>query len=135
MNRYTRIEGASFGQTELPLVMSIKLARHCPPLPAGSDHEFFATSMQLGRPLITAEVRMRDTAVAESLSLGQVATLSFSVGGTQQEQPGRSVQLEGAVLHSVELSYEQATMACAVLRFVVAAPDGNQDPLIAEDSQ
>jgi hypothetical protein len=135
MNRYTRIEDAAFGQTALPLVMSIKLTRHCAPLPAGGDDEFFATSVQLGRPLIAAEVRMRDTSVAESLALGQAATLSFRVCGTRKEQPGRSIQLQGAVLHSAELAYEQAAMACAVLRFVAAAPDGNQDPVESEDTQ
>ena len=135
MNRYTRVENVSFGSTELPLVLSVKLARHCQPLPAGGDDEFFATSVQLGRPLITAEVRLRDTAAAESLSLGQIATLAFRVGGASSGQAGRNVQLEGAVLHSMELAYEQATMACAVLRFAAAAPHGNQDPLIAEDSQ
>ena len=135
MNRYTRVENVSFGQTQLPLVLSVKLARHCQPLPAGGDNEFFATSVQLGRPLISAEVRLRDTAAAESLSLGQVATLAFSVGGASSGQAGRSVQLAGAVLHSMDLTYEQAAMACAVLRFVAAAPQGNQDPLTAEDSK
>jgi hypothetical protein len=135
MNRYTRVENVSFGQAQLPLVLSVKLTRQCQPLPAGGDSDFFATSVQLGRPLISAEVRLRDTAAAESLALGQIATLTFSVGGASSGQAGRSIQLQGAVLHSMELTYEQAAMACAVLRFVAAAPQGNQDPVIAEDSQ
>jgi hypothetical protein len=135
MNRYTRVENVSFGSAELPLVLSVKLTRHCQPLPAGSDDEFFATSVQLGRPLISAEVRLRDTAAAEALPLGQIGTLAFRVGGASHGQAGRSIELQGAVLHSMELTYEQAAMACAVLRFVAAAPQGNQDPLVAEDSQ
>ena len=135
MNRYMHIDAARFGAIDLPLPLSVKLVRCCQPLPAGGDAETFATSIQLGRPVISAEVRIRDTAVAESLPLGQAGTLAFTVAPTRGGQAGRTVSMEGAVLHAVELTYEQAAMACAVLRFAAEAPGGNQDPVAAEDSQ
>ena len=133
MSRYMRIENAAFDQVDLPFPLSVKLGRFCQPLPAGSDSQTFATSVQLGAPMISAEVRLRGTAVAESLELGRAGELRFTVAPTCSGQKGRSVSLNGAVLHAAELTYEQTAMATALLRFVAAAPAGDRDPLAAED--
>jgi len=81
------------------------------------------------------EVRLRDTAAAEALSLGQQANLSFTVAAADSASASRTVTVSGAVLMAVELAYEQATLATATLRFVAEAPDGITDPFSAEESQ
>ena len=133
MSRYGKIESVSFGQIDLPLPLSIKLTRQSEALPAAGESDSFATSLQLSQPKIMAEVRVRGTAVAESLTVGDAGTLAFTISPTSEAQRSRRVTMQGAVLCSVELVYEQTSMACAALSFVAAAPDGNQDPVTAED--
>ena len=134
MERYSRIQSAAFGSTVLPLPMSVRLSRRADPMTAGGDNDAFATAVQLGRPTIAAEVRIRGIAAAEGLSLGQQEALTINVaaasGGT-----GRTITLAGAVLTSVDVEYEQAAPAVAILKFVAQAADGATDPFAAEDSQ
>ena len=119
MSRYVGIASAAFDGIALPLPLSVRLSRQCQTSPAGGDGDLFATSVQIARPALAVEVRIRDTAVAEGLSLGRHGVLSFTV--------------TGAVLASVELSYEQIIPATATLRFVVQADDGLTDPVQAEE--
>ena len=135
MDRYTRIQSVTFGQTALPLPLSVRLRRHCEAAPAGGDADLFATSVQLNRPSLVAEVRVRGTNVAEALTLGQKDTLSVTVAPARSGQAGRTITLAGAVLASMELIYEQASMAMARLRFVAESADGATDPFSAEDAQ
>lgn len=135
MDRYVRIESATFGQTELPLPVSVRLSRHAEAKTSGGDNDLFVTSVQLAQPVIAAEVRIRGTAAAEGLSLGTKETLSFTVGPTRHGQAARTITLSGAVLQAVELTYEQAAIAVATLRFVAEADTGTTDPFSAEDSQ
>lgn len=104
------------------------------PKPAGSDADAFLTSIQLERPVIRVEVRIRDTAVAESLSLGQMHVLSVQLAPTRSGQTGRTVSISNAVLMGIELQYEQAAPASAKLSFVAEAVDGNTDPFAAQES-
>jgi hypothetical protein len=133
VSRYTHITTAAFGDTNLPLPMWVKLSRHCQPLPAAGDNQRFASSVQLATPTISAAIQIRGTAVAESLSLGTEGDLVFAVLPAKSMIKARKITLHGAVLHAVELAYDQSEMACAVLRFVAACADGNTDPVIAED--
>jgi len=135
MDRYTRVQSVTFGQTELSLPLSVKLSRRAQAISAGGDNDAFVTSVEIGRATISLEVRVRGTAVAENLSLGQQADLSFTVAATHSQQTPRTISILGAVLVAVELAYEQAAMATALLRFVAEAPDGGQDPFSAEDAQ
>jgi hypothetical protein len=135
MNRYMRISAVTFGNVDLPLPLSVRLSRRCDALPARGQDDRFATSVQLGAPTIIAEVKVRDTGVAESLALGQGGTLSFTVGATRKGQLPRRVRIEGAILHAADLVYEQAAIATGVLRFVAEARDGQIDPFTAEDGQ
>lgn len=132
--RYQRITAVTFGALELPLPMSVRLYRSAEPQLARGDGDLFATSVQLSSPQITAEVRIRGTAVAETLSLGQCGSLTFTVAPAQSGQASRTVTLGGAVLTAVELAYEQTAMAAATLRFAAEATDG-ADPFHAEESQ
>ena len=135
MSRYANIETVTFDQTSLPLPLSVRLSRKVEPKGAGGDGDLFATSIEISRPLLTAELRLRQTAVAESLSLGQQGDLLLVVSSTRDGSPPRQVTLSGAVLIAVELTYEQSAMATAVLRFVAEAADGQQEPFSAEDVQ
>ena len=135
MARYGRIESATFGQTALPLPLSVRIERRAEAIPAAGQNDVFATSIQLGTPSIRAEVRIRGTAVAEGLSLGQRDTLSFVIAPSQSGQDGRKVTLTGAVLMAVELAYDQSSMAVATLRFVAEAASGTTDPFSAKDSE
>ncbi len=131
MGRYTRIISATFGQTALPLPVSIRLSRHAGALATGADSDSFATSIQLDRPILTAEVRIRDIAAAEALTLGDIATLSFTIASAEGQQ-ARIVSLVGSVLTDVRLSYEQSGMATAELKFAAEAQSGAIDPFAAE---
>ena len=135
MDRYVRIQSVTFGETSLPLPVSVRLSRHSEAKAAAGDNDAFATSVEISQPTVIAEVRLRATAPAEGLTLGQQADLSFTVAPTRSGCPGRTVTLSGAVLVTVELSYKQSDMATALLRFVAEADDGNQDPFSAGDAQ
>jgi hypothetical protein len=135
MDRYTRIDSVTFDQTALPLPLSVKLSRTAEAKPAGSDSDAFATSIEIGQPVIIAEVRIRGTNTAESLSVGQQGDLSFTVGVAASGGTPRDITISGAVLTAVELDYEQASLATALLRFIAEASGSSQDPFSAEDSQ
>ena len=135
MGRYTNIESASFGQTALSLPLSVRLSRQCRPNPARGDNDVFDTNVEISDVCIVAEVRLRDTAVAEGLLLGQQDTLSAIIAPAETGESSRTVTLTGAVLVAVELSYEQTAMATALLRFTAESSDGQTDPFGAEDSQ
>jgi len=135
MDRYVRIQSATFDQTELPLPISVRLSRRSEIEVAGGDNDSFITSVQLGQPIIAADVRIRGTSAAEGLSLGDKGTLSFTVGPARHGQPPKTIHLDGAVLQAVELTYEQAAMAVATLRFIAEASAGTTDPFSAEESQ
>ncbi len=135
MDRYACIESVTFGQTALPLPISVRVGRRANPIPAAGQNESFTTSIQTETPSITAEVRIRGTAVAEALSLGRKDTLSFTIAPGRSGQDGREITLTGAVLVAIELSYEQASMAAATLRFVAETDSGISDPFYAEDSE
>jgi len=134
MDRYMRVQSVTFGQTELPLPLSVKLSRRAEARPASGDNDAFVTSIEIDQPTISLEVRLRGTAAAENLSLGQQADVSFTVAATHSQGTPRTISLVGAVLVGIELAYEQAAMATAVLRFVAEAQDGGQDPFSAEDA-
>ncbi len=135
MDRYSRIESVSFDAANLPLPLSVKLARGSDPNVAASDSDAYPTSVELSPPSITAEVRIRGTAAAEALLLGSRGDLVFTVGPAGTGASDRSITVTGAVLVSVEMSYEQSSMATAMLRFVAEADDGSQNPYSAEDAQ
>ena len=135
MDRYSRIESVSFDAADLPLPLSVKLARCSDPHVAGADSDAYPTSVELSPPSITAEVRIRGTATAEALSLGSRGDLVFTVGPASSGSSDRAITITGAVLVSVEMSYEQSSMATAMLRFVAEADDGSQNPYSAEDTQ
>ena len=135
MSRYTHIQTATFDQVNLPHPISIRLTRCVEPTSACYDNKIFPTSVEILGSSLTAEIRIRGTAAAEGLSLGQQGDLSFTVSPAAGGDLPRDVTLEGAVLVSVELSYQQAALATATLRFVAEATDGDQEPFSAEDSQ
>jgi hypothetical protein len=135
MARYGHIESVTFGQTALPLPLMVRVERRAEAIPAAGQDGEFATSVQMGGTSIAAEVRIRDTAVAESLSLGEQDNLSFTIAPSGPDQNGRSITLTGAVLVAVELTYDQSSMAVASLRFVAEASNSTTDPFSAEDSQ
>jgi hypothetical protein len=135
MDRYMRIAGVTFGQTSLPLPISARLSRSAEARPALSDNDIFTTSVEISPPLLTAEVRIRGTAAAEGLSLGQQGDLSLTVSPTGSGGAPRVITLSGAVLIAVDLTYEQSAMATALLRFVAESSNGQQDPFSAEDAE
>jgi len=135
MARYGRIQSVCFGQTALPLPLSVRVERRAGTVTAAGQSDTFATSIQTEPAAIMAEVCIRGTAVAESLSLGERNTLSFVVAPSQSGQDGRSITLTGAILVAIELAYDQTSMAAATLRFVAEAANGTTDPFLAEDSE
>ena len=134
MARYVHIASATFDEVPLPLPLSVRLSHRAEPTPAAGDNDAFATSIQLGVPVIVAEVRIRGTATAEGFSLGQQGTLSFTIAPGQSGSAPRTITLAGAVLVAVELAYEQASMATATLKFVAEAENGTTNPFSAEES-
>jgi len=135
VGRYSQIQSVTFGQTSLPLPISVKIFRSGDAKAAGSDSDLFQTSVELAQKPIAAEVRIRGTATAEALFLGQQGNLSFDVVAAEGNGSARTITLADAVLTAVELSYEQAAMAIALLKFVAEAADGSQEPFSAEDAQ
>ena len=134
MDRHGRIESVAFGETDLPLPLAVRFGREAAPRPAGDDADAFATSLQLDRPALTAEVRLRGTAVAETLSLGDQADLLVVVGASRAGQASRTITLAGAVLVACELLYDRSALAEARLRFAAEAPDGAADPFTAQET-
>lgn len=135
MSRYMRIRSVLFDSTEIPLPLSVRLSRRADNDIAGGDNDAFITSVQVNHPLIVADVRTRGTAAAEELTLGESGTLTLIVEPASGDQSARAITLTGAVLTAVEITYEQATMAVANLRFVAEAGSGLSSPFSAEDSQ
>jgi len=135
MQRYTRVAAVTFGQIELPLPLSVRVTRRAQAYPLAGDADAFATSVQIAAVETLLEVRLHGTATAETLTPGQVGTLSFQVQPTRSGQAARQVTLGGAVLISVEIDYPQSAPAVATLRFACEAADGSTDPFSAEDVQ
>lgn len=135
MNRYTRIEAVTFGQTSIPLPIAARVSRQTIPQPAQGDADRFATSIEISDPVLTAEIRVRGTATAEEFSLGQQEDLLITVAPTTGTGSSRNITLSAAILISVELTYEQSAIATAVLRFVAEASDGQQEPFSVEDAE
>ena len=135
MERYGGITTVTFGQTSLGLPVSARLFRRAAASPAGGDDEAFVTSVQLDPPVTGIEVRVRDIAAAEGLSLGQADILVVQLAPTRSGQPGRTITIDSAVLTGVELQYDQAAPASAQLSFAAEATDGDTDPFAAEESQ
>ncbi len=135
MNRFGRIASATFGATNLPLPLSVKLSRRAEANSIGGDNDAFVTSVQLAGTSMAAELRIRGTAVAEGLSLGQQATLTCTLTPASSGQSGRTITLSGAVLVGIDLDYEQTSMATATLRFLAESAGADSDPFAAEDSQ
>ncbi len=133
MERYGPITNVTFGQSTLPLPMSVRLLRQAGPLPARSDCDAFCTSIQIDQPVLAVELRMRDTAVAEDLSLGQSGLLTVQLAPTRSGQEGRTISINHAVLTAIELQYDQTVPAVAKLNFVAEAGDGDTDPFFAQD--
>ncbi|MFW6133074.1 MAG: hypothetical protein ACOC8F_04200 [Planctomycetota bacterium] len=77
MTRYGRIESIAFGATDLPLPVSVRVARRADARPAGGQTDRFATSVELAAARAEVEVRLRGTAAAEALDLAATATLRF----------------------------------------------------------
>jgi len=134
MERYCGILSASFGDIPLPLPVWVRVSRRAEALPTGGDGDTYQTDVRLARPLPVATVRLRGTAAAESRTLGEYGTLTFTVAPAASDQAGRTISLAGAVLSGIDLHYSQAGMAEAELRFVVEAPQGAVDPFQAEDA-
>ncbi len=133
MGRYSRIESVTFGQTSLPLPLSVRLSRRTEAMPSASNNDIFVTSVQVDPVMVAAEVRFRDTSAAEGLSLGQQGDLSFTTGPTQSGQAPREITLAGAVLVAVDLMYEQGAVATATAKFVAEADSGSADPFSSEE--
>jgi hypothetical protein len=133
VNRYVCIKDLTFDGVALPLPLSLRLSRQGQALPAGGDGDLFATSVQLARPALAVEVRIRDSSAAEALALGQRGTLAFTVAAASG-QGARQITVSGAVLTGVELAYEQIAPAVATLRFVAEADNGLIEPLTAEEA-
>jgi hypothetical protein len=133
MPRIDSITQASFDGVPVALVLSARVGRSAAPKPLASDYARFATSVQIGTPVLTAELRTRDVATAESLALGRAGRLEFTTAATAAEQPARRVTLDGAVLYAAELVYEQASAAVAVLRFMLESGDALTDPFAAQE--
>jgi hypothetical protein len=132
VNRYVCIKSLVFDDSPLPLPLSVRLSRQGQTSPAGGDGDLFATSVQIARPVLAVEVRIRDTSASENLTLGRRGTLSFVVAAASGAG-SRRVTITGAVLAAVELSYEQIAPAVATLRFVAEADDGLTDPMAAQE--
>ena len=129
------IESAAFGQTELSSPISIRIARRAEPLIKFGDDEMFSRSVQLDERTIQVELRLRNTTIAENLSLGQADVLSIHLSACGINQTDRNITITDAVLIGMEMEYAQATNPVAKLTFLAEAQDGNTDPFFAEDAE
>jgi hypothetical protein len=135
MPRYTKILSATFGSGPLELPMSLKLVRSAQPQPAAGDGQHFIASVEIARPIVLAELRIRGIASAEAMSLGQRDHLAVTLGPATAGEPNRKVSLRRAVLLAVELDYQQTAAASALLRFAAEANDDDTDPYESQESQ
>jgi len=135
MDRYSHVKSVTFGQTTLPLPLSVRVGRSVQTLSSGSDEGMFATSVQTDKAAVTVEIRLRGTAAAESLSLGQQGDISFTISPTRSGQSSRDISITDAVLVASDINYQQDAMAVATLRFLAEADNANTEPFTAEDSQ
>ncbi|MDY7011542.1 MAG: hypothetical protein SVV80_12445 [Planctomycetota bacterium] len=135
MERYGAISDATFDQISLSLPISVRLMRRAEPAPMGGDSDAFITSVQLSRPVISIEVCIGDTAVADGLSIGQVGVLSVEIAPTRSGQTGRVITITNAVLTGIEFQYEQSAPAVVKLTFSAEAADGDTDPFTAQEAQ
>ncbi|MBI5723190.1 MAG: hypothetical protein HZA50_04470 [Planctomycetes bacterium] len=133
-NRYSRILSATFNGGDLPLPLAVQIARKSAELPAGGDADAFSTSVQIERPVLQATVRIRGTATAEQLALGQSGSLVIRIASADGHVPDRTITIDQAVLTDISIDYQQTSPAAASLRFVAQSSDGQTDPFGAEDS-
>jgi len=124
MARYTRILSAAFDGETLNLPVAAKISRRSGPLPAAGDDQSFPTSVQIAAAELSAEVRIRDIAIAEGLSLGREGSLSMVIAEADNANASRTVTLNPATLVGCELKYSQASVAEAVLHFAAGSTDG-----------
>ena len=132
MSRYTQILSADFGNTRLSLPMSLRLSRSAQPQPAAGDGQRFIASIEIARPIVLVELRLRGIASAEALTLGQTDRLAVTLGPAAKDMPNRIVSLQRAVLVAIELDYQQTTAATALLQFAAEATD-DTDPFSAQE--
>ena len=135
MSHTTTIQSATFAGTTLASVLLVRIARRAAIKQQAGDTDAFVTSVQPAATQIEAELRTRDMAAAEAFAIGTQGTLAFTTASTRAGQPGRDVALSGAILTAVELTYEQAALSVATLRFVVEAANGAVDPFAAQEAQ
>jgi hypothetical protein len=133
MSRYVRIRSAAFDGLELPLPLSVRLLRGVQTAPLTAEARFRPSSVQIVSPVLNVEVRIRATAVAETLEPGRSGQLLVTVLPSVSMDPVRLLRLDTALLLTVELQYKQSNAATATLRFVGESPDGEQAAFTAED--
>jgi hypothetical protein len=133
--RYRSIISAEFDGVDLPLPTAARTARKASPAPAASDDQLFATSIELTAPVVTVELTMRATAVAESLAIGRCGPLSLLIGPADATGSVRRLHAPEALLLAVDIIYANSTPAVATLTFALASPDGLAEPLTAEDEE
>jgi hypothetical protein len=133
--RYGGITSAQFGATPLSLPVGARVWRKADPLPLAGDGDAFLTSVQLAPPVVGVEIRLRDSAAAEGLAIGQSGKLTVYIAPTRAGQAARKLELTNAVLTGVELAYEQSSPAVAKLTFLAESSDGQTDPFAAQEVQ
>lgn len=133
MSRTQAITGAQFGGAALGQVLAARVVRRAELHPSAGDAARSVCSVQPGPTAAEVELTTRDVRTAESLAIGATGALVLVQGPTQAGQLPRRVTLPRVVLHAVELRYEQAAPAAAVLRFLAEAPDPAAEPFAAED--
>lgn len=114
MPRTQSITHVSFDGDGLGRVLSVRFARSAD---ADSGRGNGRTALPPERPTLTIEVRTRDVQQAEALALGRRGDLVFTVGPTEAGQEDRQVTLADAMFVVLDVQYEQAAPAVAVLRF------------------
>lgn len=134
-DRYSRILSANFDGGDLPLPMTVQVARKAVELPSGGDADIFNTSIQIERPVVEAIIRIRGTAAAEQLVLGQSGSLIVQIASADGQAPDRTITICQAILTDIEIEYQQTSPAVASLRFVSQSSNGMVDPFGAEESQ
>ena len=133
MERYGAIVSVFFAGAELPLPISVRLARTSRPDAAGGDDDIYPTSIQLAEPALSVEVRSGDASLADALALGSAGELSIQIAPTRADQAGRRILIDTAVLVVAETQYEQNAPALARLVFAAQAAGGDTDPLTHQE--